>query len=717
MPTALRMLEWINPVLNRIANTATKRFHNGHGVLMNSSDEVKRTASGQGARVPTVSTSATKARAGQPPIVREETRRNVLGFLPDELVREVGKYLPLRQWVALRQLGKEWVARVDGQPPFVLLEPDADTDKLLDQFLSDDTPEYAKRLGNLLGSVDVSRIMDNAGAEKIYRELAKAGSWDCVIANAGWWGDLENTSQAFNLRVIGAPLLRQLRQSSTQSIRKLSYYGEDLDRSDLSFVQEVQRSTCLQLTTLKTREVPHFLPFIAGNAEFSDLDLDLTSSEVLTRKTFQSLQQMQGAVRRLTLRSMASCDAGIIQGALCDKQLESLTLVSAKNNVDLLPWLSMPISSLKLVGCTVDATTFATALGSTRSLEILDLSRIELSRTSETFTNDDLGKKNRKALSACEKINILLWGLRGNRTIDRLVLYENDQDNILNSDPDNLFQVVLDHHTIKHFELTGLKGEWPALVAPDNPKAMEEIFLGMGSRGLFGLAHLLEHLTSLKQLSLRLYDYDYVRWNLKFLSMLPRLGVEVFSFDPFEPADCDFKNFESVPFKGFIWPGLRHLTLDVSDGYDSEGMAEAIGRTTTLEFLQLDRFHTDLMGKELIGGLKKNESLRAILINSCELQENEFEIKSSLIVAEIIEAIFDHPNIEYAFLDFNVIDTEDCMYLPFGYDSLLKQLKPGLHLSGTTESPPEGATPAEIQSVSDVYERIVQAAAPDTSDG
>jgi hypothetical protein len=126
--------------------------------------------------------------------------------------------------------------------------------------------------------------------------------------------------------------------------------------------------------------------------------------------------------------------------------------------------------------------------------------------------------------------------------------------------------------------------------APANPKAMDEIFLGMGSRNLYGITCLPEHLASLKRLRLRLYDDDFnctETVNLKFLTMLPKLGVEAFSLDAFEPDNYDYKDYGSIAFKDFVWSGLRRLTPDVSDGSDIEGMAEAIGSTTTLEFLQL----------------------------------------------------------------------------------------------------------------------------------
>jgi hypothetical protein len=87
------------------------------------------------------------------------------------------------------------------------------------------------------------------------------------------------------------------------------------------------------------------------------------------------------------------------------------------------------------------------------------------------------------------------------------------------------------------------------------------------------------------------------------------------------------------------------------------------------------------------------------------------------MAAEIIEAIVDHANIDGAALEFNFSDVEDGMYVPYGADALLKRLKPGLHFWGITDSPPEGATPEQIQAVTDIYERIVQDVDSSTSEG
>ena len=682
------------------------------------SNEVKKSSTKPNPGVPIL---PDKLRTGQPPNVRAAHRGNMLGLLPDELFREIGKYLTLGEWVALRQLEKALAQQVDRQPPFILLEPDSRTDKLLEQFLTDDTSEYAHRLGNLLGNLDISRIMGDARAAKIYNALAKAGAWDCLTADASRWKNTSTPSQPpkpYNLRFFGAPLLRQLGQSSPHSLRKLCSQGRDLDRGDLPFVREMQKSSCLRLITLKTKDVNEFLPFIAGSAEFSDLDLDLASSEGLTLRTFHSLQQMQGAVRHLTLSQMASCASGLIQSALCDKQLESLTLVSA-NNVDLLPWLSMPISSLKLVRCTVDATTFDTALGSTRSLKVLDMSGLVLSLTPKPPGTKAHAKKGENALPSRAEAFRFSQGLRSNQSIEKLLLRASDLNHFLNTDPACLLDGILNHDTIRHIEWTEVREEWPRVYPPENPKAMDEIFLGMSSRNLYGITHLLDRLASLKRLRLQLYDYDFNAdmVNLKFLSMLPKLGVEDFSLDAFEPDNCDYKNLFSIPFKDFIWSGLRRLTLDVSDGYNIEGMAEAIGSTTTLEFLRLDRFDAALMGKALIKGLIQNESLRVLIITTCELEMGDANIQSALMAAEIIEAIVDHANIDQGVLDFNFNDEEDGMYVPYGADAILKRLKPGLHLWGITDSLPEGATPEQIEALTDIYERIVQDVDSGTSEG
>jgi hypothetical protein len=397
------------------------------------SNEVKKSSVKSNAGV---SILPNKVRTEQPPNVRAAHRETMLGLLPDELFREIGKYLTLGEWVALRQLEKAMAQQVDRQPPFVLLEPEASTDKLLEQFLTDDTPGYARRLGNLLGNLDISRIMGDASAAKIYSALAKAGAWDCLIANASRWENMKTPSQPYNLRFFGAPLLRQLAQSSPHSIRKLCYQGRDLDRGDLSFVQEMQQSSCLRLITLKTKDVNDFLPFIAGSAEFSDLDLDLASSEGLTLRTFQSLQQMQGAVRHLTLSHMASCAPGLIQSALCDKQLTSLTLLSAGYNVDLQAWLGMPISRLKLAACTVDATTFVTALGATQSLKILDVSGLGLSCTPKPPETKALVEKDENVMSSRAKASIFFQGLRANQSIEQITLQVSDPNHFLNTDPE-----------------------------------------------------------------------------------------------------------------------------------------------------------------------------------------------------------------------------------------------------------------------------------------
>jgi hypothetical protein len=47
----------------------------------------------------------------------------------------------------------------------------------------------------------------------------------------------------------------------------------------------------------------------------------------------------------------------------------------------------------------------------------------------------------------------------------------------------------------------------------------------------------------------------------------------------------------------------------------------------------------------------------------------------------------------------------------------MQRLKPGLHLWGITDSPPEGATSEEIQAVTDIYQRTVQDVDSSTPEG
>lgn len=664
---------------------------------MKRANEIEPAASKLNAHLTPVSTQAVQTRREKPPRIREEHRESVLQCLPDELFREIGKHLPLRQWIALRQLCKAFTEQVDRQPPFILLDPDVKTDELFYQFLEDATPEYAYKLANLVSKLSLISDFWPHDFGKILEEIAKAKSWECI-----------KIRDRKPLSVVARPLLDALSHAPCGAKRKLAYYGKTLDKDDRAFVEKVQRSASLQLTTLETNDVADFLPFIAGNAEFSDIKLDLKNSATLTRETFKALQQMQGSVKRLALTSMGSIDASEILDALLDKGLESLIIWSShpSHGIDLLPWLTLPLKSLKLKWSSHNPATLADALGITETLKTL-----EISYESESRENPD-------DLPFQEKIKLLVLALRMNHTVEYFSLHIHSDGTHFNPISAELLDAILNHTAIKYLKWNCIGREWPKLAAPTKPKAMNGLFFKNCSVGMVEIVNLLEQLSSLKCLHLK-FSMVYTKWNFEFLPLLSRLGVEELSFDVDEAEGSSvFANPLSIA--ECLFPGLKRLALDVDYLYDSTGMGAALAGTATLTSLKILRFSCFEMSAELVKGLVGNESLVRIELGlDTEDYPDAYDnpIDTAIGLAKIIEAILDHSSISYAYINCDVGGGGSPVFLPEEYRKLLEHLEPGLDLVlwSTTEDPPEDAPPEKIQAVSNIYKRIVERSATDDS--
>lgn len=675
---------------------------------MKRANEIEPAASKLNAHLTPVSTQAVQTRREKPPHIREEHRGSVLQCLPDELFREIGKHLPLRQWIALRQLCKAFTEQVDRQPPFILLDPDVKTDKLFYQFLKDTTPEYAYKLANLVSKLSLSPALWRDAFGEILEEIAKAKSWERI--------KIRSHEPLF---VVARPLLDTLSHAPCGAKRKLAYYGKTLDKDDREFVEKVQRSASLQLTTLETEDVADFLPFIAGNAEFSDIKLNLKNSATLTRETFKALQQMQGSVKRLSLESMGSIDASEILDALLDKGLESLIIWSShpSHGVDLLPWLTLPLKSLKLKWSSHNPATLADALGITETLKTLEISY-------------ELGlRENPDDWPFQEKIKSLVLALRMNHTIEHFSLHVHSNGNDFVPILAELLHAILNHTTIKYLKWNSFGNsfgrEWPKLAAPIKPKAMNGLFFKNCSVGMVEIVNVLEQLSSLKCLHL-IFSTGLTKWNSKllplnseFLPLLSRLGVEELSLDVDEAGGSSvFANPLSIA--ECLIPGLKRLDLDVGYLYDSTGMGAALAGTATLRSLKILRFSCVEMSAELVKGLVGNESLVRIELGlDTEEDPDDYDnpIDTAIGLAKIIEAILDHSSISYAYINCDVGGGGSPVFLPEEYRELLEHLEPGLDLvlSDTTECPPENVPPEKIQAVSNIYKRIVERYATDDS--
>jgi hypothetical protein len=671
-------------------HSATPPLSGGH---MKRANEIEAAASKLNAPPP-VPTQAVQTRRENLPRIREEHRESVLLCLPDELFREIGQHLPLEQWIALRQLCKTLSERVDRQPPFILLYPDVQTDALFCQFLRNETPEHAYKLANLVSKISMSEVFRRNDFGKIFEEIARAKSWERIEIHA-----------SHPLSVVTRPLLAALSHAPCGAKRKLAYYftGEPsiFTSKDRASVEEVQLSASLQLITLKTSAVADFLPFIAGNAEFSDLDLDLNNSATLTCETFKALQQMQGSVKRLSLRSMGSIDSSEVLDALLDKGLESLNIDSSRpgNGIDLLPWLTLQLKSLILNESDPNPATLAEALGITEKLRTLEINY------GSTWLRD------RDGLLFKENIKSLVPALCMNHTIEHLSLSANSDRMNFNPFSAELLEAILNHTTIKHFEWSCGDSEWPELVAPIKPKAMDSLLLKNCSVGMDKIVYLLQQLSSLKCLHLEFTEL--ARWNSEFLPLLSRLGVEEFSLHVGDlKQDSAFDN--SLPIAECLFPGLNRFALDVDGWYSSTGMDVALASTVSLTSLKLHKFDCIEMSAGLVKGLVGNKSLERIELSLSIWDDNDVDddpdiaIDTALGLAKIIEAILDHSSISYADIDCNSGGLGYEVFLPEGWRQLLENLNPGLQLvlSGTTKNPPEEVPFEKIQAVLNVYKRI-----------
>lgn len=633
------------------------------------------------------------------PRLREDERQTSLHSLPDELMRQVGKYLTLREWVALRQLCKACAEQVDRQPPFVLLNPDVRTEKLLQQFLEHATPEYAFRLGNLVAKLKIGWVFDQAKLDSILEAIGKAQAWEVMKI-----GDSCSSSR---LASFSLPLLRALNAGRGNMKRKLDYMGK-MDKSDRASAEQVQRSSSLQLTALKTAEVSEFLPFIGSTAEFTNLELDLKHSVALTRETLKALQKMQGSIKCMTLRHVGQCDSSEVHGAISNKGLESLKLFNRDmqpwfksylegdpgNGIDLQPWLTKSLVNLELDGSACNASTFAQAIGSSRTLKTLAI-------------YGDLRTMQGDAQSAAAETDILSTALRMNQTIETLLLRLGNEE-ACGFVPAELLNVILNHGALKHLEWGSKNIEWPMLAAPENPKAMDQVFFKIHPDAMLGAAYFLHQLDSLKCLRLEISEFNGCNW--EFLSTFTSLGLEEFCFSKSEKGyECS----PPLPVKKCFCHGLRRLELSVDDDSNYAGMDAALASTTSLISLTLNYVIVDWrVGNGLINGLEENESLEELNLNMCDDGPcSETIMRAALVKASVIETIFNHPRIVEATLDFKYHCTEGTeTYMPAGYAELLPHLDPALELvlSETTDIPPDEATPEEIRSVSEVYERIVE---------
>lgn len=665
---------------------------------MKRANEIEAAASKPNARLPPVSTQAAQTRSEKPPRIREEHRESVFLYLPDELFREIGKHLPLEQWIALRQLCKALSEQVDRQPPFILLGPDVRTDALFCQFLRDATPEHAYKLANLVSKISMSEVFSRNDFGKILEEIAKAKSWERIKIRA--WQPLF---------VVARPLLNASSHAPCGAKRKLAYYGEKkLTLKDRALVEEVQRSSSLQLTTLKTGDVADFLPFIARNAEFSDLDLDLKNSATLTRETFKALQQMQGSVKRLSLNSMGSIDSSEILGALLDKGLESLIINDSGypgDGIDLLPWLTLQLKSLKLNESIPNPAKLAKALGVTETLKKLEINYVGKLGRWPKGPDELLFQENFKSLAPA---------LRLNHTIEHLSLNINSGGRNFNTVSAELLEAILNHTTIKNFEWECGGCEWIELAPSMKPKAMDSLFLKDCSVDMEKIVNLFQQLSSLKRLNLEFTKLTV--WNSAFLPLLSRMGVEEFSLFVDEYKACS----DLLPVAECLFPGLNRLSLHVDDWYDSTGLGAALASTVTLRSLKLFRVDCIEMSAELVEGLVANESLCRIELGLSTLWDEydpDTAIETAIGLAKIIEAIMNHSSISYARIDCHVADTGCYPFLPEKYYELLRHLEPGLFLvvSDTTEDPPENVPSEKIQAVMDIYRRIVERYATDDS--
>ena len=656
---------------------------------MKRANEMEAAASKLNAHVPSVSTQAAQTRGEKPPRIREDHRETEFLCLPDELFREIGKHLPLGQWIALRQLCKALTEQVDRQPPFILLEPDVRTDKLFCQFLDNAAPEYAYKLANLVSKISLSEVFHSKNFGTILKEIAKANSWERVKIRT--WAPLS---------VVARPLLDASSDAPYSVKRKLAYYSANkLTLNDRALVEEVQRSSSLQLTTLATEYVADFLPFIARNTEFSDLDLDLRNSATLTRETFKALHQMQGSVKRLSLESIGSVDSSEILLALLDKGLESLIINASHpgNGIDLLPWLTLQLKSLKLNATILDPTTLVEALGITKTLKKLEIN-YESKSTEKYFPLKD----NFESLAPALRMNHTIEHLSLNTGLERIGSYHVSAA---------LLHAILNHTTIKNFEWNCDNCEWPELVTPIKPKAMDSLFLFNCDVSLEKIVNLLQQLASLKCLHLEFQGAS--ESNSEFLPLLSRMGLEKFTF---HLNEADAWNY-GLPIAECVFPGLTLLSLDGNDYSDESGFGAALASTATLTSLKLSKFGIRCIIDELLEGLMENESLERIELRLWIAEIPEMAIDSAEDFAALIKVILDHSSISHAVIECNCWGTGHGIFLPEGYCKLLEHLKPGLHLvlSGTTKKPVEHMPPEKIQAVTDIYKRIVESYFTDDS--
>lgn len=335
------------------------------GGRLKRANEIEPTASKLNAQLLPASIQTLQTGVSKCPVVRTDHRDSIFQCLPDELIQGIGMRLSLMQWIALRKVCKAFTDQVDRQPPFILLDPDVDTNALFDQFLTDATPDYAARIAGMVDKISLSGIFRRKNIAEILAKIASVTTWERI--------EIRYRNSSFSDVVI--PLLDALNHAKCTTRRKLSYSGQRLTVRDRAVVEEVLRSSSLQLTTLDTADVAEFLPFIAGNAKFRDLILDLKDSATLTRETFKAVREMQGSVKRLSLNSMGFIESNDVLNAFGNKGVESLTISSNKfkNAVDLLPWLTLPLRTLKLNGVNLEPATMAAALGITDTLITLEI--------------------------------------------------------------------------------------------------------------------------------------------------------------------------------------------------------------------------------------------------------------------------------------------------------------------------------------------------------
>ncbi len=592
--------------------------------------------------------------------------------------------LSLMQWIALREVCKAFTDQVDRQPPFILLDPDIDTNALFDQFLTDATPDYAAKIAGMVGKIFLSGIFRRENIGEILAKIASVTTWERI--------EIRYRNSSFSDVVI--PLLDALNHTKCTTRRKLSYSGQLLTVRDRAVVEEVLRSSSLQLTTLDTADVAEFLPFIAGNAKFRDLILDLEDSATLTRETFKAVREMQGSVKRLSLKSMGFIESNDVLNAFGNKGLESLTISSNKfkNAVDLLPWLTLPLRTLKLDAVNLEPATMAAALGITDTLITL-----EIDYGSQYWNDNDmfLFRENMKSL---------MPALRMNHTIERLSLGINSIRENFNFVLTDLPDVVLNHTSIKSMALNSGNLVWPELVAPFKPKSMDDLHLVMQSKGLIGMTNFFRHLSSLKRLRMEIEDCSHCNW--EYLRLFSCLGMEEFSLVMYKVTSSIGK---PMPFAECLSSGLNRLYLHIPTGYDCTGVGTALGGATALTSLELFNVDCSEMGDELVKGLVENKSLERFKLGLPPSSVYVPEIKQALSLAKIIEAVFFHPSISYAAIHCGNGDEEREFFLPEHFIKWLTHLKPtlNLELGDTTESPPDDASDDEIQAVSDIYLRLM----------